>query len=102
MSRDDPMRVRRESRDPVELLQTSDLGELQLVKSLLESAEIPFTVEGESVLQTLPVRTPGFFKGRGLAAVVRVRPEDLEEARELLETPPLEEAPEELPEDRSG
>lgn len=80
--------------DLAELLQTSNLGELQLVKSLLDSAEIPYAVEGESVLQTLPVSTPGFFKGRGLAAVVRVRREDLEEARELLST----EVPEELPE----
>ena len=79
---------------PVELLQTSDLGELQLVKSLLDSARIDYFVEGESVLQTLPVSTPGFFRGRGLAAVVRVRPEDLEEARDLLSS----EVPEELPE----
>ncbi len=67
-----------------ELLQTSDLGELQLVKGLLEAAEIPFIVDGEGSLQTLPVRTPGFFRGRGLAAIVRVRSEDLEEARALL------------------
>lgn len=67
-----------------ELLQTSDLGELQLVKGLLEAAEIPFAVDGEGSLQTLPVRTPGFFRGRGLAAVVRVRSEDLEEAKALL------------------
>lgn len=67
-----------------ELLQTSDLGELQLVKGLLEAAEIPFVVEGEGSLQTLPVRTPGFFRGRGLAAVIRVRQEDLEEAQALL------------------
>jgi len=67
-----------------ELLQTADLGELQLVKGLLEAAEIPFVVDGESSLQTLPVRTPGFFRGRGLAAVIRVRSEDVEEARALL------------------
>jgi hypothetical protein len=67
-----------------ELLQTSDLGELQLVKGLLDAAEIPFTVDGEGSLQTLPVRTPGFFRGRGLAAVIRVRAEDLDEARALL------------------
>ena len=41
-------------------------------------------VDGEGSLQTLPVRTPGFFRGRGLAAIVRVRSEDLEEARALL------------------
>lgn len=70
------------------LLETSDLGELQLVKGLLEAAEIPFTVDGEGTLQTLPMRTPGFFKGRGLAAVVRVHPDRLDEARALLEGEP--------------
>jgi hypothetical protein len=66
------------------LLETSDLGELQLVKGLLEAAEIPFTVEGEGTLQTLPVRTPGFFTGRGLAALIKVRSDDLDEALALL------------------
>ena len=74
-----------EEHDFATLLQISDLGELQLVKGLLEATQIPFAVEGESSLQTLPVRTPGFFRGRGLAAVVKVRREDLEEARALLE-----------------
>ncbi len=67
-----------------ELLQVSDLGELELVKSLLDAAEIPFVVEGESSLRTLPVTAPGFFRGRGLAAVIRVRQEDLERARLLV------------------
>ncbi|MGD2115891.1 MAG: DUF2007 domain-containing protein [Acidobacteriota bacterium] len=66
------------------LLETADLGELQLVKGLLDAAEIPFTVEGEGTLQTLPVRTPGFFTGRGLAALIKVHPEDLDDARALL------------------
>lgn len=71
-------------RDFETLIQISDLGELQLVKGLLEAAEIPFAVEGEGTLQTLPVRTPGFFRGRGLAALIKVRGEDLEEAQALL------------------
>jgi len=67
-----------------ELLQISDLGELELVKSLLDAAEIPFVVDGQSSLQTLPVSLPGFFRSRGLAAVIRVRREDLERARLLV------------------
>lgn len=67
-----------------ELLQISDLGELELVKSLLDAAEIRFVVDGESTLKTLPMTTPGFFRGRGLAAVIRVHREDLERARLLV------------------
>ncbi len=68
----------------VELLQTHDMAELGLAKSVLASADIPFVVEGESSLGLFPLTTPGFFGKRGLGAVLRVPREDEEEARALL------------------
>jgi len=87
----------------VELLQTHDLAELGLAKSILASADIPFLVDGESSLGLFPLTTPGFFGKRGLGAVVRVRREDLDEARELLEAavPDPGEVPGELPDEGS-
>ncbi len=82
----------------VELLQTHDLAELGLAKSILASADIPFLVDGETSLGLFPLTTPGFFGKRGLGAVVRVRREDLEEARALLEEA-VAQAPEEGPEE---
>ena len=69
----------------VELLQTHDMAELGLAKSILASADIPFLVDGEGSLGLFPLTTPGFFGKRGLGAVLRVRREDLEEARAVLE-----------------
>lgn len=66
------------------LVQTSDPAYLSFVRSLLESADIPFHVDGEQTQGLYPVPIPGFFHDRGLAAAVRVRAEDLEEAKDLL------------------
>ncbi len=79
----------------VELLQTHDMAELGLAQSVLTSANVPFVVEGESSLGLFPLTTPGFFGKRGLGAVVRVRREDLEEARALLAEVTAESEPEE-------
>lgn len=72
--------------DWVELVQVHEPARLGLLQSLLDSAGIEHRVEGEAVQGLFPVATPGFFHHRGLSAVIHVHPEDLEDARGLLET----------------
>lgn len=74
--------------DFVELLRTSDPGMLALVESLLDSADIPFVIEGRDIVGVLPIDVPGFFGSRGLGARVRVPAESLREARALLAASP--------------
>lgn len=69
----------------VPAVSTSDLTELAVLKSLLESAGIPFSVQGEEGLRLLPFGG-GFFAPNAYAAVLHVRSEDLEAVRKLLET----------------
>ncbi|MDX1644599.1 MAG: DUF2007 domain-containing protein [Thermoanaerobaculia bacterium] len=58
---------------------------LPIVKSLLQSAEIPFFVQGEEAMSLFPVgRMIGPFAKRGMAAAVMVPAEHLEAAREAL------------------
>lgn len=58
---------------------------LPIVKSLLQSAEIPFFVQGEEAMSLFPVgRMIGPFAKRGMAAAVMVPAEHLEAAREVL------------------
>jgi hypothetical protein len=72
--------------DPVELLRTPDIAQLLVVKSLLESSGMPFTVFGETGLHTLPLSmAAGFFNPSAHGAVIRVRRQDLTAARRLLE-----------------
>ena len=68
----------------VELLRSSDQSELTVLKGLLASAGIDHRVRGEEALHLYPVTVPGFFRSRGLAAVVDVRAEELATAQELL------------------
>jgi hypothetical protein len=68
----------------VEVLRTTDLTQLTVIKSLLESAALPFAVQGEEALRMLPLGG-GFFNPKAHAAVLRVRREDLDEVRKLLE-----------------
>lgn len=70
----------------VELVQVREPARLGLLRSLLDSAGIEYRVEGEEVGGLFPVATPGFFHHRGLSPVLRVRPGDLDAARELLAT----------------
>lgn len=72
----------------MELVQVHDPARLGLVKSLLDSARIDYVTVGEDVQNLFPVITPGFFMDRGLGAVIRVRPEELEDARRALEEIP--------------
>ncbi len=69
----------------VELVQVHDPARLGLVKSLLDAAEIEYLTQGEDVQNVFPMASPGFFMGRGLGVVIRVRPEDLDDARRALE-----------------
>lgn len=58
---------------------------LPIVKSLLQSEEIPFFVQGEEAMSLFPVgRMIGPFAKRGMAAAVMVPAEHLETAREVL------------------
>ncbi len=72
--------------DPVDLLRTPDIAQLAVIKSLLESSGIPFTIFGEEGLHTFPLSMAGgFFNPSALGAVIRVRRQDLPAARQLLE-----------------
>ncbi len=81
--------LREEDEDGVELvhlLTTPDIAHLMVVKSVLESAGIPFLVQGEEGLHQIPVSTAlGFFRTDAFGAVVRVHRRDLEDAQALLQ-----------------
>lgn len=83
----------------VELLRVREPARLGILRSVLESAGIEHQVVGEQVQGLFPMATPGFFLDRGMGAVIRVRPADLDDARQLLEEQETD-APEEEP-DRS-
>jgi hypothetical protein len=71
--------------EPIELLKTPDIALLMVVKSVLESAGIPFWVRGEEALHVLPLSlSGGFFNATAYGAVVLVRREDLPDASKLL------------------
>lgn len=69
----------------VELARVHDPAQASILRSVLEAAAIDHLVEGEQVQGLFPVATPGFFRDRGMGVVIRVRPEDLDDARQLLE-----------------
>ncbi len=70
----------------VELLKTADIVLLAVVKSMLDSAGIPYLVQGEEGLHVLPLgKAGGFFAPSALGAVIRVRRRDLQDARKMLE-----------------
>lgn len=73
--------------DLVAIFETADVSLLPVVKSLLDSAEIPFVVQGDEALSVLPVGRWGAGisqSGRGLAATIRVDKARAQEAEELL------------------
>jgi len=74
----------------VEVARVHDPARVGLVRSVLDAAGIEHVAEGEAVQGVLPVAVPGFFYDRGLGVVIRVRPEDLEDARSALEEQPVE------------
>ena len=73
--------------DLVPVFETADVSLLPIVKSLLDSAEIPCVVQGEEALSVLPVGRWGAGisqSGRGLAATIRVEKGRARDAEELL------------------
>lgn len=73
--------------DLVPVFETADVSLLPVVKSLLDSAEIPCVVQGEEALSILPVGRWGAGisqSGRGLAATIRVEKGRARDAEELL------------------
>lgn len=66
---------------------TTDLSELAVAKSLLESEGIPFVVTGEESARLLaaPLLSP-LLGQRTLGARIFVRPEDFDLARDVLQT----------------
>ncbi len=73
--------------DLVPVFETADVSLVPIVKSLLDSAGIPYVAQGEEALSVLPVGRWGAGisqSGRGLAATFRVEEGRAEEAAELL------------------
>ena len=69
----------------VPVLETSDPAELEIAKSILHGAEIPFHVQGEERYNAFRGGRAAFrFNPRGGAVVVVVAEENAEEARILL------------------
>jgi hypothetical protein len=70
----------------VELFSTPDAALLMVIKSMLESARIPYMIQGEEGLRVFPLSlSTGFFNTSAYDAVIRVRLEDLPDAKKLLE-----------------
>jgi len=70
---------------PVMIFSTVELELLAVVRSVLQSAEIPFIVQGEHGLSQLPTgMLAGPFAVNGLAVRLFVPASRAEEARELL------------------
>ncbi len=69
----------------VDLFATPEVALLSVVKSVLDSAGIPYVVQGEEGLRTFPLgMTAGFFNPSAFAAVIRVRRRDYADAQSLL------------------
>lgn len=71
----------------VQVWATADVALLAVVKSMLESEDIPFLVQGEEALGLFPVG-PGLFgglAGKMIAARLLVPEERADEARALIE-----------------
>jgi len=88
--------------DLVPVFETADVSLLPVVESVLDSARIPYLVQGEEALSVLPVGRWGAGisqSGRGLAATIRVEKGRAEEAEELLRPLTEGESPSEPEED---
>lgn len=68
------------------LLRTSDVALLMIIKSLLDSGGIQYMVQGAEDFRMLPLGSPGgLFSPSTLGAAIRVRREDLADAKQLLD-----------------
>lgn len=69
------------------VFRTTDFSLLIVVKSFLDSARISYVVQGEEGLHLFPLApSSGFFSPKALSAVIFVRPEDLNETRQLIQS----------------
>ena len=71
----------------ITVFETTDITLLPVIKSVLQSAEIPFYVRGDEAMGILPVGTFGSginYGGQGLGAAVVVHEDRAEEAKALL------------------
>ncbi len=72
--------------DVVDLIKTPDIALLLVIKSVLDSARIPYVVQGEEGLHAFPLTlSGGFFNPSAFAAVIRVRRADFPDAKRLIE-----------------
>lgn len=70
----------------VPVLRTTDPALLPVVKSLLQSADIPYFVQGEEAMGLFPLGPFGGHHSRSrLGAVIHVPPDRVDEVRELLQ-----------------
>ena len=85
----------------VRVFETADVALLPVIKSVLQSAEIPFITQGDEALGVLPVGRVGAggisAGGHGLVATILVARERRDEARNLLDQ--FVDAPSELPDE---
>ena len=78
-----------DSESLVELIRTTDSAQLMVIKSVLDSAEIPYSVQGEDNLRMISWGLSGtMFQPSAFSAILYVRPEDLEDAQAVIQ--PLE------------
>ena len=89
--------------DLVSVFETADVSLLPVIKSLLQSVEIPFLTQGDEALGVLPVGRAGAggltASGHGLVASILVVREREQEARDLLADIVEESVPESEPQD---
>lgn len=75
----------------VKIFETAQPGELAIVRSILDAANIPFTVEGDGALGMLPLGSFGrSFFGRAVSAVIRVPANVASDAQTLLQGAEIE------------
>ena len=69
----------------VPVFRTTDAALLPIIKSLLDSADVEYSVQGEEALGLLPVGAMGSNVSRAsLGAIIHVAEEDAESVKELL------------------
>ena len=71
----------------VAVFETADVALLPVAKSVLEAADIPYSVQGDEALGLLPVgrfATGLTQRGQGMVAIIHVAEDRAVEARELL------------------
>lgn len=73
-----------DDKELVDVFRTSDITLLPVVKAALESAGIPFAVQGEEGLHQIPIPFGAGFFRRVLGAVIRVPKDRAEEAKAFL------------------